>query len=219
MSAAPTRGGRRPRATRVLLAPALLPVALLAGCTGDDGTSINEQMRQGDQKGYVAGDGTIQQVAVGERDQEVTLEGTTLEDEPWSSTDHAGEVVVVNVWGSWCGPCVAEVPDLVEVETALREAGEPVTFIGLNSRDTIPNALAFETRYDVPYPSLQDDGGRTRAQLGSLAVATPTTLVIDGEGRLAARVSGEVDATTLRGLVDDVLADGTVQAGGEGAAG
>ena len=215
MSASSTRRG--PRATRVLLVPVLALV--LAGCAGDDGTSINEQMRQGDQKGYVAGDGTIQQVAVGERDQEVSLEGTTLEDEPWSSADHAGEVVVVNVWGSWCGPCVAEVPDLVEVETALREAGEPVTFIGLNSRDTIPNALAFEKRYDVPYPSLQDDGGRTRAQLGSLAVATPTTLVIDGEGRLAARVSGEVDATTLRSLVEDVLADGTVEAGGEGAAG
>ncbi|WP_202865079.1 TlpA family protein disulfide reductase [Serinicoccus sediminis] len=217
MSQAPPSVRRVGRVAGAVLVPAL--ALALAGCSDDDGTSINEQMRQGDQKGYVAGDGTIQQVAVAERDHEVTLEGTTLEDEPWSSADHAGEVVVVNVWGSWCGPCVAEVPDLVEVETEMREAGEPVTFIGLNSRDTIPNALAFEKKYAVPYPSLQDDGGRTRAQLGSLAVATPTTLVVDGDGRLAARVSGQVDASTLRSLVEDVLADGTVEAGGDGEAG
>ena len=217
MSQAPPSVRRVGRMAGAVLVPAL--ALALAGCSDDDGTSINEQMRQGDQKGYVAGDGTIQQVAVAERDQEVTLEGTTLEDEPWSSADHSGEVVVVNVWGSWCGPCVAEVPDLVEVETEMREAGEPVTFIGLNSRDTIPNALAFEKKYAVPYPSLQDDGGRTRAQLGSLAVATPTTLVVDGDGRLAARVSGQVDASTLRSLVEDVLADGTVEAGGDGEAG
>ena len=217
MSHAPSTVRRLGRVAGAVLVPTLALV--LAGCSDDDGTSINEQMRQGDQKGYVTGDGTIQQVAVAERDQEVTLEGTTLEDEPWSSADHAGEVVVVNVWGSWCGPCVAEVPDLVEVETEMREAGEPVTFIGLNSRDTIPNALAFEKKYAVPYPSLQDDGGRTRAQLGSLAVATPTTLVVDGDGRLAARVSGQVDASTLRSLVEDVLADGTVEAGGDGEAG
>ncbi|ANS78817.1 Thiol:disulfide oxidoreductase related to ResA [Serinicoccus hydrothermalis] len=184
------------------------------GACSDEGTSITEQMRQGDQKGYVAGDGTLEQLAPEERSDPVTLAGTTLEDEEWSLEQQRGEVVVVNVWGSWCGPCVAEVPELVEVETAFREAGEPVQFIGVNSRDTVPNALAFEEKYDIPYPSLQDDGGRTRAQLGSMAVATPTTLVLDGEGRLAARVSGEVDASTLTGMVEDVLGDGTVADGG-----
>lgn len=203
MSQAPSSARRVGRMAGAVLVPAL--ALALAGCSDDDGTSINEQMRQGDQKGYVAGDGTIQQVAVAERDQEVTLEGTTLEDEPWSSADHAGEVVVVNVWGSWCGPCVEEAPDLEEVATEFAEAGEPVQFIGVNSRDSVPSALAFQQKYDVSYPSLQDDGGRTRAQLQGLAVATPTTMVLDGQGRLAARVSGPVEASTLRGLVEDVL--------------
>ncbi|WP_022925508.1 TlpA family protein disulfide reductase [Serinicoccus marinus] len=201
------------RAVRGAGVAAALALAL-AGCSGEEGTSITEQMRQGDQKGYVAGDGTLEQLGPDEREEPVDLAGTTLEDEQWSLEQQRGKVVVVNVWGSWCGPCVAEVPDLVEVETAFDEAGEPVEFIGLNSRDTVPNALAFQRKYDVPYPSLQDDGGRTRAQLGSLAVATPTTLVLDGEGRLAARVSGEVDASTLTGMVEDVLADGTVADGG-----
>ncbi|TQM95605.1 thiol-disulfide isomerase/thioredoxin [Ornithinimicrobium humiphilum] len=178
---------------------------LLAGC-GGDGDSINDQMRSGDQKGYVAGDGTVQALAPDERTTVLTLEGTTLEDEPWSSTDHLGEVVVINVWGSWCGPCIQETPDLEEVATAFAEAGEPVQFIGVNSRDSVPSALAFQQKYDVSYPSLQDDGGRTRAQLEGLAVATPTTMVLDPEGRLAARVSGPVEASTLRGLVEDVLA-------------
>ncbi|GAA1174790.1 TlpA disulfide reductase family protein [Ornithinimicrobium humiphilum] len=163
-------------------------------------------MRSGDQKGYVAGDGTVQALAPDERTTVLTLEGTTLEDEPWSSTDHLGEVVVINVWGSWCGPCIQETPDLEEVATAFAEAGEPVQFIGVNSRDSVPSALAFQQKYDVSYPSLQDDGGRTRAQLEGLAVATPTTMVLDPEGRLAARVSGPVEASTLRGLVEDVLA-------------
>ncbi|WP_431473894.1 TlpA family protein disulfide reductase [Ornithinimicrobium sp. W1665] len=132
-----------------------------------------------------------------------------MEDEPWALADQSGTVVVINVWGSWCGPCIAETPDLEEVATGLRETGEPVQFIGVNSRDSVPSAQAFQEKYDVSYPSLQDDGGRTRAQLGSIAVATPTTLVVDGQGRLAARVSGQVDAATLRGLVDDVLAGET----------
>lgn len=184
----------------------------LTGCD-DGGTSINDQMRQGDQKGYVAGDGTIEQLAPEQRTTTITLSGTTLEEEAWSSAEHAGEVVVVNVWGSWCGPCVEETPDLEEVATQLREADEPVQFIGVNTRDTVANALAFQKVQGVSYPSLQDDGGRTRAQLQGLAVATPTTMVLDQEGRLAARVSGPVDASTLRGLVEDVLAEESRAAG------
>ena len=189
------------RAAVVLAASAVA----LAGC-GGEGSTINDQMRQGDQKGYVAGDGTVQALAPEERDTVITLEGTTLEDEAWSSEDQRGKVVVINVWGSWCGPCIQETPALEEVATELAEAGEPVQFIGVNSRDSVPSALAFQQRYDVSYPSLQDDGGRTRAQLEGLAVATPTTMVLDGRGRLAARVSGPVEASTLRGLVEDVLA-------------
>ncbi|WP_131104458.1 TlpA family protein disulfide reductase [Ornithinimicrobium sufpigmenti] len=196
----------RPRLVALLAAAALA----LTGCSGE-GSSINEQMRQGDQKGYVAGDGTIQALMPEQRETVITLEGTTLEGEPWSSADHRGEVVVVNVWGSWCGPCIEEAPALEQVASDLREAGEPVRFIGVNSRDSVPSALAFQQAYGVSYPSLQDDGGRTRAQLGGLAVATPSTIVLDGQGRVAARVSGQVDASTLRGLVDDVLESGSAR--------
>ncbi|WP_404371207.1 TlpA family protein disulfide reductase [Kytococcus sedentarius] len=119
--------------------------------------------------------------------------------------------MVINVWGSWCGPCIEEAPALEQVASDLREAGEPVRFIGVNSRDSVPSALAFQQAHGISYPSLQDDGGRTRAQLGGLAVATPSTIVLDGQGRVAARISGQVDASTLRGLVDDVLESESVR--------
>lgn len=196
-----------PAARGVLALAGALAVALTTTACSDGGTSINEQMRQGDEKGYVAGDGTIEQLVPEQRDTVITLEGTTLEEEPWSSADHAGEVVVINVWGSWCGPCVAEAPDLEQVATDLAEADAPVEFIGVNTRDTVANALAFQKVHEVSYPSLMDDGGRTLSQLQGLATARPTTMVLDGEGRLAARVNGQVDASTLRGLIDDVLAD------------
>lgn len=180
---------------------------LLAGC-GESGPSISEQMRQGDQKGYIAGDGTIESLPPEQRGTVLTLEGTTLEGDPWSAADHLAQVVVINVWGSWCAPCIEETPDLVQVASDLERAGEPVQFVGVNSRDSVPSALAFQENYGIPYPSLQDDGGRTRAQLGGLAVATPSTILLDEQGRVAARVSGAVDAITLRGLIDDVLDSG-----------
>lgn len=186
---------------------------VLAGCSGD-GTSINEQMKQGDEKGYVAGDGRVEQLLPDQRQTTIELAGTTLEGEPLSSTDLRGQVVVINVWGSWCGPCDAEAPDLVEVATAFADAGDPVSFVGVNHRDSVANALAFERKHQVPYPSLEDDGGRTLAQLQGLATARPTTMVLDGEGRVAARVNGQVDASTLRGLVEDVLADEPAGAAG-----
>lgn len=194
------------RARRLTVVSATAALLTLAACS-DDGMSINDQMRQGDQKGYVAGDGRIEQLPPEERSTVIELAGTTLEDEPWDSRDHRGEVVVINVWGSWCGPCDAEAPDLVEVSEGFTEAGAPVTFVGVNVRDSVPSAIAFERRHGVPYPSLLDDGGRTLSQLQGLATARPTTMLLDGQGRVAARVNGQVDASTLRGLVEDVLAD------------
>lgn len=201
--------------SRSVLAAAVAVAAVLTlGACSDGSSSINDQMRQGDQRGYVAGDGRIEQLAPEDRGTVIQLSGTTLENDPWDSQEHRGEVVVVNVWGSWCGPCDAEAPDLVDVSQAYAEAGEPVSFVGVNHRDSVQNAIAFERRHQVPYPSLIDDGGRTLAQLQGLATARPTTMVLDGQGRVAARVNGQVDAGTLRGLVDDVLADEPTAAAG-----
>lgn len=193
---------------------ALLTLLLvLAGCS--EGNTISDQARDGNQEGYVSGDGTVEQLAP--EDRTITIElagdlitGTDPESgevqlEPWSSTEVRGEVLVINVWGSWCPPCVAEVPDLKAAHAHFEETGDPVQFIGVNDRDSASAALAFERTYDMPYPSLADDGGETLLQLQGMASPRPTTLVLDGEGRVAARVAGQVTDATLQGLVEDVL--------------
>ena len=189
-------------------------VLLMAGCS-DGGNTINDQARDGSQKGYVSGDGTVEQLAPDERTRTIELEGNVLAGtdpdtgevqlEPWTSTQARGDVLVINVWGSWCGPCVQEVPDLKAAHAHFEESGDPVQFIGVNDRDSPSAALAFEQRHDMPYPSLADDGGRTLLDLQGMATPRPSTLVLDREGRLAARVAGQVDDATLRGLVEDVL--------------
>lgn len=196
------------------LAGALLTLSLvLTGCS-DGGNSVSAQARDGNQEGYVSGDGTVEQLGPEERTMTIELEGETIAAadsgevvlEPWSSTQARGEVLVINVWGSWCPPCVAEVPDLKAAHAHFEETGDPVQFIGVNDRDSASAALAFERRHEMPYPSLADDGGQTLLQLQGMANPRPSTLILDREGRLAARVAGQVDDATLQGLVEDVLA-------------
>ncbi|QWC85715.1 TlpA family protein disulfide reductase [Nocardioidaceae bacterium] len=128
------------------------------------------------------------------------LDGTELD-----SDDLRGRPVVVNVWGSWCGPCRAEAPILARVA---RDFEGRVRFLGLNVRDSPDAARAFERAFEVPYPSVHpDDSARAILAFGGslTATAVPTTVVLDGNGRIAARVVGQVDGSTLRGLVNDVL--------------
>ena len=81
--------------------------------------------------------------------------------------------------------------------------------MGINYRDGVETATAFLRANEITYPSLEDDGGRTLLALRGKANATPTTLVLDRRGRIAARVSGPVTAATLTGLVNDVLGEST----------
>ncbi len=177
----------------------------LMGCGATTGSDIAAQAKDGDNKGYIAGDGTVQQIARTERETRIALAGTTLEGQAWSSDDVLGQVLVINVWGSWCGPCIAELPDLEEAYEATVGEDEPVTFIGVNRRDSAATALAFQKSKKVPYSSLEDDGGKTQLDLQGLANATPTTLVLDRDGLVAGRVSGQVDASVLRAMVMDVV--------------
>jgi thiol-disulfide isomerase/thioredoxin len=156
-------------------------------------------------KGFVSGDGTIERVAPDQRSPTLALSGTTLEGTPWKVADARNKVLVLNVWGSWCGPCVAEMPHLQQVWSRVSSAGRPVQFMGINNRDGTETAQAFLRANSITYPSLADDGGRTLLALRGKANATPTTLVLDRRGRIAARVSGPVTAATLTGLIDDVL--------------
>lgn len=192
--------------TRLLrTAGAVLAGTLVVSGCSDGGNSIADQARAGNNKNYIAGDGSVTTIGAGQRETTLDLNGTTLEGTAWSSSEARGDVLVVNVWGSWCPPCRDETEDLVTVHGEFTDAGEPVQFMGVNDRDSVPTAQAFEKAHDVEYPSLEDNGGATRADLLGLANATPSTLVVDPEGLVAARVNGPVSASTLRALIQDVL--------------
>lgn len=187
-------------AQRSLLAQlgVLAAALLLAGCSQGSAAAVPNQ-------GYISGDGTVTQLAPAQRKDPVVFSGTTLSGTPLDVRDLRGDVVVVNVWASWCPPCIAEADDLQEVHR--QTAARGVRFVGIDTDTDVAAARAHERRFRVTYPSIRSDGGRVLLQLrGSLPpTATPSTLVLDREGRVAARVLGRVSASTLAGLVDDVL--------------
>lgn len=182
--------------------------ALLAlGACSSDPNSIAEQAKQGDQKGYIAGDGAIEQIPVDKRLKPITLEGKTLDGKDWSSTSVRGkDIVVVNMWASWCGPCIKEIPELEKVWTDTQAAKKPVQFMGINFREGPERGAALAASQKMTYPSLSDKPGTLLLAFGRQAPTnTPSTLILDREGRVAARANGPVTATTLQGLIDDAL--------------
>jgi thiol-disulfide isomerase/thioredoxin len=191
---------------------AALALALASGVSAcsDGGDSISAQAKQGTSKGYVAGDGTIEQIAVAERSTQISVSGTTLEGAALDTTAWRGKVVVVNTWGSWCPPCNAEAPDLQQTWESFQH--KDVQFMGVDLRDSPETGLAFQRKFGLTYPSLRWDGGSVLLQMKGKASATPTTLVLDRDGRLAGRISGRADASTLRGMVENVLAEDASQA-------
>jgi thiol-disulfide isomerase/thioredoxin len=139
--------------------------------------------------------------AVGERAPAPGLEGTTLDGDGFALSDWAGEVVVINVWGSWCVPCRKETPELVRL--ANEYADRDVQFLGINVRDNPAGARSFEERFKVPYPSLKDPDGRLLLAFRDVIPTSvvPSTVVIDRRGDVAARIIGAVDYSTLRELL------------------
>ena len=176
---------------------ALVALVAVPGC-GDDVGSSGEQ-------GFVSGNGVITALPVSDRAAPGEVSGRTIDGAPLSLADYEGQVVVVNVWGSWCAPCRAEAPMLADAARDL--AGRDVAFLGIDSRDPSESAArAFVRRFDIPYPSIYDQqGGTLLAFRGTLSPnAIPSTVIIDRQGRVAASVLGEITRTTLYDLVEEV---------------
>ena len=115
---------------------------------------------------------------------------------------------MVNVWGSWCAPCRAEQPDLVE---AAEETAGDAEFVGINIRDaSVDNARSFVRSFDVPYPSFYDPDGKALLAFSRVMPvrSPPTTFVLDEQGRVAAAIFGPLpSAGTLVDLVEDLAGE------------
>lgn len=177
-----------------------LATAVLAACGGTDVSDRYET-------GYVAGDGVTTEIAPPDRAEPLDFTGTTYEGEEFAAADHRGELLIVNVWYAACPPCREEAPDLQQISEEYADQG--VRFVGVNVRDQAGPAQAFEEKYGITYPSLPDlDAQIMYALRGQVAPnAVPSTLVLDSEGRVAARISGAADPSTLRSMIDRVLAE------------
>lgn len=195
---------RSRRAAGVALA-AVLAIGLSA-CAPD---AVSESFLSGENTGYVAADGAIKEFPVADREEIVEFSGVTEDGEKFDSADIAGKVTVVNFWYAGCAPCRVEAGDLESVWQDFED--QDVAFIGINTRDQADTAKAFSTEFGVTYPSLIDaDTAEAKlafAQAVPIA-ATPTTLVLDKQGRVAARILGPIDGTSiLSTLVKDALAE------------
>lgn len=154
--------------------------------------------------GYVSGDGSITRISPDERKAAPLLKGESLAGGTLDVAQYRGKVIVYNVWGSWCAPCRKEAPALVAAADRTKATAQ---FIGINTRDLDrAPALAFVRSHAVTYPNLYDPRGELLLQFGTQLPpsAIPTTLVLDTQGRLAARILGEVTEATLVGLITEV---------------
>lgn len=183
---------------------ALGVVGALAACASDP---LADQYRAGDNKGYIAGDSRWVEIPEAERAEPVEFTGVLETGETVSSADYAGQVLVVNFWYAACGPCRAEAGELEDAYTEFE--GQDVSFLGINTSDSAEAAIAFAKEYGVTYPSLitVDDPSVKLAFAERTPIsATPTTLVLDTRGRVAARIIGQLpDSSVLTALVRDAL--------------
>lgn len=181
---------------------------VLTGCTSDP---LADQYREGSNKGFIAGDGSVTEIALADRGQPIEFSGETETGETVTSADKLGQVLVVNFWYASCAPCRAEASDLQALNAEFENDG--ASFLGVNVRDQAPNAIAFNETYSVTYPSVLDvdDGAMQLAFSGSIPPnAVPTTLVLDAQGRVAARILGQVTTPSiLQTLIRDTIAEST----------
>ena len=182
----------------------VVSASLLSGCTSNDG--LANQFRSGDNKNYIAGDGTVTEFKA-PRPGPVVWSGPTDMGGQLSSANLTGVPLVINFWYAGCAPCRAEASLLVKLS---KEFNGKAQFVGVNVRDSADTANAFERNFKIGYPSIVDNssGSVVLAFTGIVTPqAVPTTLVVDKTGRVEARILGRADESTLRSLIQTVVTE------------
>lgn len=190
----------------VALALAVSSIFTLTACTAND--PLAEQYKAGDNKNYIAGDGTVLEFAEANRGAAIEWAGKTTTGGMLKSSQLTGVVVVMNFWYAGCAPCRAEAPDLVALNKEF--TGQKVQFVGVNVRDSAATANAFERKFNIVWPSIVDSAtGSVLLSFTGVVTpqAVPTTLVIDGKGRVTARVLGKIEKGTLKALIKTAVSE------------
>ena len=168
----------------------VLLIFILTGCSNGGSLSTEQS--------FVSGNGVATYFDSKERKAAPSLSGKTLQGPELVDSD--GKIRILNIWASWCSPCRAEAPVLQELASAFPD----VQFIGVLTRDNLVAARSFVVRFGITYPTLIDDSVIARFPGSVNPNAIPTTLVIDKNGNVAARISGEVTYSALKQLIERV---------------
>jgi thiol-disulfide isomerase/thioredoxin len=181
---------RRPFVHGVLAVALLVGLGFLAGCTGGTSPSPAAALRV---------------FTEDERKAAPQFTGDLLDGSgTYKVADHLGEVVVVNFWASWCGPCVGEAEEFEATYQATRD--DKVSFIGVNMRDLRDPATSFLIGRTT-YPNVFDPSGKIALGFAVAPTAIPTTIVLDRKGRIAAIASDSLLQRDLEPVVTDVASE------------
>lgn len=176
----------------------------LSACSPTD--PATEQFLNGGNSGYITDTYQVVEIPESQRGEPIVFEGETEYGDAVSSNELIGDVVVVNFWYAACGPCRVEAPVLEAVHQEYKDAG--VSFIGVNTSDLADTALSFADNFGVTYPSILDvKTGEVELAFAAVApmTATPTTIILDKQGRAAARIISAVpDESILSTLVREL---------------
>src|SRR4051794_12906447 len=187
---------------RLSLFLSLATVLSVAGCSGHGAVKQDVSGTNG----YVGGNLALTYVSASHRHAPSSVTGKLLDGSSFDLSAWRGKVVVVNFWGSWCAECRDEAQALQQVYDDDKSKG--VEFLGVDIRDDVPSALDYQRKYAITYPSMNDPDNLLALRFrGVPPNATPTTLVLDRSGRIAARQSGSILYPQLRALVNRVLAE------------
>lgn len=168
----------------LLITSLLVAVLALSSCSQGVGGARN---------GYISGDGQTIRVDPQDRGEPIELAGAGLDGKPLDVASYRGKPLVINIWGSWCGPCRSEMPLLVDI---VGELGQDAPMIGINIRDENAAAQAFMRNKSGTWPSIESRDGKALQPFMDSGLVNPknipTTLVLDAKGRVAAAVQGEI---------------------------
>jgi thiol-disulfide isomerase/thioredoxin len=188
------------RRLAILLVGAVL---LVTGCTGKDAVDVNN----GGEFRFVAGTPAGEVIPAADRQSAPEFGGKLLDGTTFSSSSLAGDVAVLNFWGSWCPPCRVETPEFQQVYSEVQ--GDGVTFVGINVKDDEQLADAFLQSKGITFPSLYDPRGEVALAFRDYpANAIPSTIVLDRGGRVAAVYTAAVKPEDLRTVLDRVVQEG-----------
>lgn len=196
---------------RVTAAVIAASLALAVSACGEDNTAGTDAVVDGGTFEFVSPGGQTEiTYDEGDREPVGNLQGESLMEPEQTITleDYKDQVVVLNSWGQWCGPCRSEADDLQRVQEKFEDDGRG-TILGINVRDSVADkARDFVTDNGITYPSIYDPPFKSALALGGLpASVIPTTIVLDKQHRPAKVFLREINDDELWAAVEPLLND------------